>query len=268
MAARVTLEYDGTDFCGWMVQPGLRTVQGVLEQVLSTVNGGLHVPVVVAGRTDSGVHAWGQVVSHPGTPLTVDSLNALLPPDVCVLASEQADEDFDARADATSRTYCFRLLTTPRRSVELRRTVLHWPRILDLAALEACAVAVVGRHDFTAFTPTETKHVRFDRRVISAAWTAGEQPGVLELWITADSFMRHMNRILVGTMLEVAEGRRTLASFEALLRGAHRSEAGMTLAPHGLALASVSYVGTPFRHASPAVGEEVAAGRSDGVKGP
>ena len=241
MSAKLTLEYDGTEFAGWAAQPGLRTVQGELERALATVLRRPQVPVTVAGRTDAGVHAWAQVASHDGEPASPRALNALLPADVAVRASEAVAPGFDARRDATSRAYCYRVLTRRERGAFERGGALWWPHPLDRAALDACAAALVGEHDFTAFTPTETDHVRFERVVLAAAWRA--RGDVLEFWIEADAFMRAMNRVLVGTMLEVAGGRRTPGDFAALLDGAPRSRAGATAPPHGLYLAGVGYDG-------------------------
>ncbi len=204
------------------------------------LRGGRHADLTVAGRTDRGVHAWGQVASYVGDPVTLDGLNALLPDDVAVLACDPAPAGFDARRDAHSRTYCFRILTRRLPSVFEVRRALHWPHRIDRAALQACAAALLGEHDFTAFTPTITDHVRFERVVMSAEWVEREDD-VLELWITADAFMRHMNRVLVGTMLEVAGGRRSLDDFTRLLEGRPRAEAGPTAPPHGLYFASVGY---------------------------
>jgi tRNA pseudouridine38-40 synthase len=240
VAARLLLEYDGTAFAGWARQPGQRSVQEELETALAVVRRS-PVSLTVAGRTDAGVHALGQVASHPGSPAPARSLNALLPPDVAVLASEPAADGFDARRDATSRAYVYRVLARRERSAFEHGRSLWFPRPLDRSALHECAAALVGTHDFTAFTPTETQHVRFERDVFGAAWR--EDGDVLEFRIEADTFMRHMNRVLVGTMLEVATGSRTVESFLALLGGAPRSAAGATAPAHGLYLLGVGYGG-------------------------
>ena len=239
--ARLLIQYDGTDFWGWAKQPGLRTVQDELERALAVVLRRSGVELTVAGRTDAGVHALGQVASHAGEPADPRSLNALLPADVAVLESRAASPGFDARRDATSRAYRYRLLVRPARSPFAARYALHWPHRLDEPALDACAAALPGSHDFTAFTPTQTEHVRFTRDVHAARWVRDGDG--LDFLIEADAFMRHMVRVLVGTMLEVASGRRTPDAFAALLAGRPRSAAGATAPPRGLALVGVGYAG-------------------------
>jgi tRNA pseudouridine38-40 synthase len=200
------------------------------------------VVLAVAGRTDRGVHALGQVVSYDGPAPGLRSVNALLPDEISVVAAEPAPDGFSARRDAVSRTYIYRLLARPAPSPFESGRALWWPHALDFEGLQACAAALAGTHDFTAFTPTETYHQRFERHVVSAEWRrAGAFGELVEFSIEADTFMRQMNRVLVGTMLEVAGGRRTVADFERLLRGRPRSDAGATAPPHGLYLASVRY---------------------------
>jgi tRNA pseudouridine38-40 synthase len=210
-------------------------VQGVVEEALTTV---LRRPVelTVAGRTDRGVHARGQVASHAGEPAPLRNLNALLPGDVSARACERAPEGFDARGDARSRTYRYRVLTRLAPSPFERGRALWCPRPPDRETLDACAAVLAGTHDFTAFTPSDTDHVRFERHVLRAEWL--EEPGeVLAFWVEADTFMRHMVRTLVGTMLEGVSPER----LRRLLEGAPRSEAGATAPAHGLYLESVRY---------------------------
>ena len=239
---RLDIEYDGAGFKGWAAQPGLRTVQGELEGALATV---LREPVrlTVAGRTDTGVHALGQVASFvTGAEVREDlarRLNGVAPEDVAVTAATAVADGFDARHDAKSRSYLYRVLARSAPSPFERGRALRWPHRYDLKALEACATALRGNHDFTAFTPTQTDHVRFDRDIYEASWT--QEGDILTFRITADAFMRNMVRILVGTMLEVSSGRRTVDSFRQLLQGATRSDAGDTAPPHGLYLEHVSY---------------------------
>jgi len=243
---RLDIAYDGSPFAGWAAQPGLRTIQGEIESGLEQV--GMPAALTVAGRTDTGVHAWGQVASlelpePPATDLR-RALDAVTPHEIAVYAASEAPAGFNARRDARSRTYCYRLLPQRVASPFEAGRALWWPYALDRDALDACAAELLGTHDFTAFTPTQTEHVRFERAILRCEWTEGVGIGpdpILELWIEADAFMRNMVRAIMGTMLEVAAARRSAESLTRLLEGAPRSEGGETAAPHGLYLASVRY---------------------------
>jgi tRNA pseudouridine38-40 synthase len=214
--------------------------------------GGAEVAMTVAGRTDAGVHATGQVASfeigREPPDAFAERINAVLPRDVAVLAAEPAPEGFDARRWARSRSYRYRVLTSPSRDPFEEGRALWWSYPIDRAALDRCAAALLGEHDFTAFTPTQTEHVRFDRVVESAAWTS-ESERILAFEITADAFMRNMIRVLVGTMLEVAGGKRAVEDFVELLAGAPRERAGETAPAHGLYFTGVAFGDGPaFEH--------------------
>jgi tRNA pseudouridine38-40 synthase len=237
------VEYDGADFAGWAEQPGLRTVEGVLSEALSTV---LRQPVklAVAGRTDAGVHASGQVVSFESQtdlrPALISyKATAVLPKDVALRRCVAVSDAFDARRDAITRTYEYRVINDEIRSPLQRHRAAYVPRVLDLDLLSAAGELVEGTHDFTAFTPSKGYHVRFERVVTHSRWTG--QDDLLTYRITSDSFLYGMVRTLVGTMLEVAAGKRGLTQFERLLAGGSRSEAGPAVTSRGLTLVGVDY---------------------------
>jgi len=241
MTVKLTLEYDGTRFHGWAIQPGKRSVAAVLTDGLRIVTRTPDLQITVAGRTDRGVHARGQVVSYDGPLPSLRSLNAVLPRDMGVFEAVEVPAGFNARNDALSRSYEYRLDTRNTASSPFERgRALWWPHAADLEALQACAAALVGTHDFTAFTPSQGTHKRFKRTVHAAGWVR-EDPEHLVFEIEGQSFLRHMNRILVGTMLEVGAGRRSIDGFVSLLGGAPRSRAGVTAPASGLYLVAVRY---------------------------
>ena len=251
---RLDIAYDGSHFSGWAAQPGRRTVQAELEGALGRLFGE-PIALTVAGRTDAGVHALAQVASFetdrkpPATLL--GALNSLTGPDLAVLAAACAPVGFDARRDARSRRYRYRLDTGRPPSPFERGRALSWPHRLELDALEASAAALLGTHDFTAFTPTDTKHTRLERLILGASWSR-ESERLTSFEIEAPAFMRSMVRVLVGTMLEIGGGRRELDDLLRLLAGAERSEAGETAPAHGLYLIAVRYRDEELREAAPA----------------
>jgi tRNA pseudouridine38-40 synthase len=235
---KLTVAYDGTHFRGWARQPGKRTVEGVVRDALAQVYG-THGDLAVAGRTDTGVHALANVVSvgvdgGPPPERVAEALNTALPDDVAVVTAEEAPAEFSARFSARSRSYRYRIWRGRARSpFEVNRSLWH-PRRLELQKLNASAAMVIGEHDFRAFTPTDTQHDVFVRNVEDARWY--DHDDVVEFEITADSFLRHMVRTLVGTMLE-----RDPDDFIPLLSGAPRAHAGSTAPAHGLYLTHVAY---------------------------
>ena len=243
------IEYDGARFAGWATQPQRRTVEGELTGALRTV---LRQPIKlsVAGRTDAGVHASGQVVSFEAETDLSPSLisykaTAVLPEDVALRRCVAAPDGFDARRDARSRSYEYRLVNDEIRSPLERLRAAYEPRKLDFDLLAEAGAMVFGTHDFRAFTPSKGYHVRFERVVAESSWT--REGGLLIYRICADSFLYGMVRTLVGTMREVALGKRDLERFGALLSGGERDQAGPADAARGLTLTGVGYDGNLWR---------------------
>jgi len=238
---KLTFEYDGTGFRGWARQPQERTVEGVFRDALDAVFPSW-TGLAVAGRTDTGVHATGQVASvdvegGPPTERALEALNTALPEDVAVVQAEEAAAEFHARFSARSRSYRYRVLIGRARPALDAKRALWWPRAVDFEVLDAASELLLGEHDFRAFTPVETVHKVFLRSILAARWQrSGDR---LDFTITADSFLRHMVRTLVGTMLEA--GPQAPERIGALLEGRPRSEAGLKAPPHGLYLESVGY---------------------------
>jgi tRNA pseudouridine38-40 synthase len=255
---RLTLAYDGSDFAGWQVQPGRRTVQASLESVLSRL---LDRPVQVAGsgRTDAGVHAAAQVASFR-TNASLDTermrrgLNALLPPDVRVIEAAEAPEAFHARRSAVSKEYRYRVARGDVVSPFRRRYVWHRWGHLDLVAMDEAAACLVGSHDFSSLVAAGGQAEHHRRKVSRARWSV-EGPDLWEFRIEADGFLYRMVRNIVGTLVEVGRGRRSPQEMPMLIAARDRRRAGPTAPAQGLRLERVIYrpeaLGAPTPAATP-----------------
>ena len=238
---RLTIAYDGTDFCGWQRQPDSRTVQGAIEEALAGL-AGKRVPVVGAGRTDAGVHAEGQVATFRtalrlGNEEMLRALNALLPEDVRVFSVRTAPPDFHARRSARSKVYRYRIWNGPRVSPFLFRYVLHWPGRLDFEKMAQAARLFERKADFTAFS--SNRLLRPVRRVLRSE--LGKKGREIIYTVEADGFLRYMVRTMVGTLLEVGRGRVEPAMIEELFSRKKRSLASPTAPAKGLCLIKVVY---------------------------
>lgn len=242
--AALNVEYDGTPYKGWTRQPdGMRTIQGDLIDAFHAL-GCSEVALQCAGRTDAGVHAVAQVIDarYHGRiepERLARALNDHLAKELRIIESNAAIPGFDARRDATSRAYEYRVLNRSSSSPLRARRVLHHPRRLDRDVLDRAAAAVIGQHDFAAFTPSRTEHVFFHRTIVTSAWI--DRDDELVYCIRGNAFLRHMVRVLVGTMLAAARGEIELEEFTALLSGAARREAAATALPHALCLVDVTW---------------------------
>jgi tRNA pseudouridine38-40 synthase len=236
---KLTISYDGTRFVGWQRQAAGESIQGHLEDALARFEGG---PVAVhgAGRTDAGVHALGQVASVTLTAAhdagaIARGMNAQLPSDIRVLKVEDAPPGFHARFSATSKTYRYALRNAPVVSPFERAYAWHVPERLDVQAMGTAAAALVGTHDFAAFQSAGSDVKDTVRTMTRSEFVDATYE------IEGNGFLRHMVRAIVGTLVEIGQGRRPVSSVEALLAGRRRADAGVTAPPHGLFLVRVDY---------------------------
>ena len=240
---KLTLAYDGTRFVGWQKQASGESIQGLLEAALARLEG---APVTAhgAGRTDAGVHAEGQVASARVTfahdaATVIRALNAVLPPDVRVIAVEDAAGDFHARFSARAKSYRYQLANVPVMSPFVRAYAWHVPERLDVAAMRNAAATLVGTHDFAAFQSTGSDVATTERTLTRSELV--DRGGLLAYEVSGNGFLRHMVRAIVGTLVEIGRGGRPSNDVQGLLAGGSRSEAGATAPAHGLTLVKVEY---------------------------
>jgi tRNA pseudouridine38-40 synthase len=238
---KLTIEYDGTQFSGWQIQTNRRTVQGEIEKALQLLTGE-KIRITGSGRTDAGVHALGQVASfrsHHSLPLSAfrDGLNGYLPEDVKIIQAEEAGDHFHARRDAVSRTYryiiCRKLKVLGRQYGWFRWGNIH------LASMMEAAECLVGDHDFSSFCKVNGQTKSFVSRILDITWDTNEEE--IRFEVTATHFFHNMIRIIMGTLLEVGQGRVSIDAFREILEARDRSKAGPTVPAKGLVLVKVSY---------------------------
>jgi tRNA pseudouridine38-40 synthase len=238
---RLEIEYDGTDFCGWQKQPKVRTVEGEIMKALSGLLGS-EPEMIAAGRTDSGVHALGQVAnfscisSMPAGDI-MNGANALLPPDVRVTGSKEVPLAFNARFDALKRSYRYELSLRPTSVWRKHKWFVKYQ--VDLEAMKEAIASIVGQHDFTAFTTKDEDRSPVIRMMEASVIESA--PGDLEISLSANRFLRRMVRMLTGTLVEVGRGKLEPVDFCDILSTRDRERAGPCAPPHGLYLVGVEY---------------------------
>jgi len=242
---KLTLEYDGTLYHGWQLQPGLLTIQGVVQDRLTRMTQE-PVRVIGAGRTDAGVHALGQVAHFRTTstillPALQRGLNSLLPPDVVVTAVEEVPDSFHARHSARSKVYVYVILNRPYPSALWRHYSWFIPQRLDLASMNTCGRTLIGNHDFTSFRASGDESPHSIRTVLSVEATPRTESDLILVTIEANAFLREMVRAIVGTLVSVGRGRISPEAFSDIVRVRDRRRAGVTAPARGLFLREVRY---------------------------
>jgi tRNA pseudouridine38-40 synthase len=241
---KLLIEYDGTDYLGWQIQPKGSTIQGVLEEKLGLLTGE-RVQLFGSGRTDSGVHAFGQVAhfktrSQMDTRTMQKALNSLLPPDIGIRKVEEVEEDFHARKHSKSKIYEYRILNRNLRSVFHRKYIWYIPQKLDFSEMKKASHTLIGEHDFSAFRTVGSPTRTAVRRVIRAEWKKGRD-GLIRFEIEANGFLKQMVRSIVGTLVEIGKGKMRSTEFPKILESKDRRKAGPTAPARGLFLKEVKY---------------------------
>lgn len=241
---RCIVEYDGTGYVGWQVQPNGVSVQQCINKALRTLTGESAIQAHGSGRTDSGVHALAQVFhfdtdTHIPADKFAIAMNTHLPRDIRVLWSEETDGDFHARFSAKEKSYRYTLQTGPHARVFCRNTALHIHAAVDLRPMGQAAALILGTHDFSGFMCANTAMENTVRTILRSEWTA--EGTFLHYDVTGTGFLYNMVRILVGTMLEIGQGKRPISSISAALHSGSRADAGPTAPAHGLTLMAVRY---------------------------
>jgi tRNA pseudouridine38-40 synthase len=241
---KLTIEYDGTNYQGWQVQPKGPTIQGMIEEKLALLTGET-IPLIGSGRTDAGVHALGQI-AHFKTKSKMDirsiqrALNSLLPHDIVIQRAEEVEEDFHARKHSQSKVYEYQILNRNLRSVFHRGHAWHIPQELDLKEMKKATQKLMGEHDFSSFRSVGSPTRTAVRRVIRADWRKS-RAGLLRFEIEANGFLKQMVRAIIGTLVEVGKGKINSEEFQRILDSKDRKRAGPTAPAHGLFLKEVKY---------------------------
>jgi tRNA pseudouridine38-40 synthase len=241
---KVTAAYNGTDFAGYQIQPSGRTVQGTIQSVLQKMHKGEPVLISASGRTDAGVHAIGQVFHFDtGLKLTSEAwgkaLNALLPDDILIKNVEEVSGAFHSRFSAVSKEYQYKLLISKQPDVFKRNLMYHYPYSISVSDIRRAAPFFLGTHDFTSFSSARSEVADKVRTIFSL--DVAEEGDTLTIKIKGSGFLYNMVRIIVGTLLEVGQGKRKPEDIVAILEGKNRSLAGKTAPAHGLYLYQVNY---------------------------
>jgi len=241
---RLLIEYDGTNYMGWQIQPEGPTIQGVIEEKLTALTGE-KVRVMASGRTDAGAHALGQVASFKTrsklkAQVIQKALNSLLPPDIAIKEVEEVDEDFHARKGAKSKVYEYRILNRKIRPVFDRSYAWHIPQKLNFREMKKVTGILIGEHDFSSFRSVGTPTKTAVRNILRAEWKQ-HRGGLLQFEIEANGFLKQMVRAIVGTLVEVGRGKTDVNEFRRILESRDRSLAGPTAPSHGLFLKEVKY---------------------------